>query len=81
MCRTCYLTGASDEIHEFYKAGEEIDTYGSHAELVDKVDFYLRSPSKAERLRENGYRRALRDHTWVSRFTELFGKTGLRHGA
>lgn len=77
MCRTCYLTGESGEIHEFYEVGREIDTYSSNDELTDKTQFYLRSPQAAEQLREAGYRRALRDHTWVSRFQELFKKIGL----
>ena len=31
----------------------------------------------AERLREAGYRRALRDHTWERRFEELFRRIGV----
>jgi len=77
MCRTCYLTGATDEIKEFYEIGEEIDTYADAEELVDKAKFYLTHPQKAEALREAGYRRALRDHTWERRFEELFRKIGL----
>lgn len=78
MCRTCYLTGYTDEIGEFYEPGKEVDTYSSEAEVVDKVRYYLRNPGAAERLREAGYRRALRDHTWRNRFEELFAKVGLK---
>jgi spore maturation protein CgeB len=77
MSRTCYLTGHSDEITEFYDVGREIDTYSLPDELVDKTRFYLRHQTAAERLREAGYRRALRDHTWRSRFEKLFRKIGL----
>jgi spore maturation protein CgeB len=77
MSRTCYLTGYSDEITELYDVGREIDTYHSPEELVDKARFYLRHHEAAERLREAGYRRALRDHTWRSRFEDLFRKIGL----
>ncbi len=77
MCRTCYLTGHTDEITAFYEIGREIDTYQTPEELVDKTRFYLAHPDAAERLREAGYRRALASHTWVHRFTELFSKTGL----
>ena len=77
MCRTCYLTGHTVEITEFYDAGSEIDTYRSPEELVDKVRFYLQHSEAAEKLREAGYRRALRDHTWRRRFEELFQKIGL----
>ncbi len=77
MCRTCYLTGHSDEVTEFYKVGVEIDTYRNAEELVDKTRFYLENPNCAEKLREAGYRRALRDHTWQRRFDELFRKLQL----
>jgi spore maturation protein CgeB len=77
MCRTCYLTSHSDEITEFYDVGCEVDTYCSPDELVDKTRFYLCHHEAAERLRAAGYRRALRDHTWRSRFEVLFRKIGL----
>lgn len=72
MCRTCYLTGYTDEITEFYEIGKEIDTYSSPEELVDKTRFYINHPDEAEKLREAGYQRALRDHTWECRFEQLF---------
>jgi spore maturation protein CgeB len=77
MCRSCYLTGHSEEIEGFYKVGHEIDTYGSERELVEKLRFYLGHSSAAEKLREAGYQRAKRDHTWVQRFQQLFRLTGL----
>ena len=78
MCRTCYLTGHTDEIEDFYEIGREIDTYRSVVELIDKTRFYLSNRDAAERIRSAGYARARRDHTWVRRFEELFGKIGLR---
>ena len=77
MSRTCYLTGHSEEITDFYDVGREIDTYRSPDELVDKTRFYLAHSEAAERLREAGYRRAIRDHTWGRRFEVLFRKIGL----
>jgi spore maturation protein CgeB len=77
MCRTCYLTGHTDEIEEFYKVGTEIDIYRTPEELVEKVRYYLAHPDAADRLREAGYQRARRDHTWERRFRELFAKTRL----
>jgi spore maturation protein CgeB len=76
MSRTCYLTGHTDEIADFYDVGREIDTYHTTEELVDKTRYYLAHPAAAERVREAGYQRALRDHTWRRRFEELFAKIG-----
>ena len=77
MSRTCYLTGHTEEIAECYDLGREIDTYRSPDELVEKTKYYLSHGDAAEKLREAGYRRALRDHTWRRRFEELFQKIGL----
>jgi spore maturation protein CgeB len=74
MCRSCYLTGHTEEIKEFYIVGKEIDTYNSCVELIDKSRFYLAHPEAAEKLRSAGHERALRDHTWKRRFEELFRK-------
>lgn len=78
MCRTCYLTGYTEEITEFYDVGREIDTYRTPEELIDKTMFYLSHPSDAERLRDAGYQCALRDHTWERRFEKLFCEIGLK---
>lgn len=79
MCRTCYLTGHSEEIPEFYKLGQEIDTYSCPEELVDKTRFYLTHGTEAETLRAAGYQRALNNHTWKHRFHELLSKLELKH--
>jgi spore maturation protein CgeB len=77
MSRACYITGHSDEIAEFYDVGHELDTYRSSKELGEKTKFYLSHPAAAESLREGGYQRAIRHHTWRCRFEELFRKIGL----
>ena len=73
MCRTCFLSGYTDELADFYDIGTEIDAYRTEEELIDKVRFYLKHPEAAERLRQAGYERARRDHTWVRRFEQLLG--------
>jgi hypothetical protein len=76
MCRTCYLTGYTDELSEFYEIGKEVDAYRSPEELIDKCRFYLGHPEAAERLREAGFQRARRDHTWIRRFEQLIREMG-----
>jgi len=79
MCKTCYLTGHTDEIGDFYNLGEEIETYRTEEELIDQSRFYLTHPDAAEKLREAGYQRAIHDHTWKRRFAELFSKLELNN--
>jgi len=78
MCGACYLTGDTEEIREFYEVGREIETYQSPEEFVAKARFYLAHPDAAERMRQAGYCRARRDHTWQRRFEQLFRETGIR---
>jgi spore maturation protein CgeB len=78
MSRTCYLTGFTQELAEFYELGKEVETYQTPEELVDKARYLLAHPAQAERIREAGYLRATHDHTWVRRFEQLFGKIGLK---
>jgi spore maturation protein CgeB len=80
MCRTCYVTGYSDEILEFYEPGTEIDLYRNTEELLEKTRFHLAHPAQAEKLRAAGYARARRDHTWQRRFEQLFRETGITKG-
>jgi spore maturation protein CgeB len=77
MTGACYITAHSEEIGEFYDLGREIETYREEAELIDKIRFYLTTPTAAEKLRSAGHERALRDHTWVRRFEKLFAALGL----
>jgi hypothetical protein len=77
MCRTCYLTGFSDEIAEFYEQGKEIDTYRTPEELVDKIRFYLGHAAAAEKMRSAAYERAVHHHTWTKRFEQLFREAEL----
>lgn len=77
MSRSCYITGYSDELAEFYELGKEIETYQTAEELIDKTRHLLAHPADAERMREAGYRRARQDHTWVRRFEQLFQEIGV----
>jgi spore maturation protein CgeB len=80
MSRTCYLTGHTDEIAEFYQLGKEVDTYKTEEELIDKTRFYLSHEEGADQLRAAGFARARRDHTWRRRFEELFSKLTMGFG-
>ena len=77
MCAGFYLAGASPELAELYELEREVVTFASPAELVDKARFYLAHPAERERIRQAGFRRARRDHTWTRRFEQLFAEIGL----
>ncbi len=81
MSGACYLAQHFDELAEYYRIGEEIDTFRDRDELLEKARFYLGHPERAEAVRRAGRERALRDHTWTARFGMLFREMGLAAGA
>ena len=67
-----YLVQEAPDHHNYYKIGEEIETWSEPGELIEKVMFYSRNEQAAERIRQAGQRRALEQHTWKHRFDRLF---------
>jgi len=47
-------------------------TYRDNYELLEKVRYYLKNQNQQEIIREAGYQRALREHTYQKRFQDLF---------
>ena len=77
MSGAFYLTEYQEELEDYFVVGEEIDCYRDADELRDKIKFYLRHPTDRERIRVNGRRRCLNEHTWEKRFEQVFRSTGL----
>jgi spore maturation protein CgeB len=78
MSRGLLMTGYQDELTEYFEIGREILCYDSKEELLEKCRYYLSHPEQARVIREAGYLRAQRDHTWANRFQQLFRHMGFR---
>ena len=72
-----YLVQEAPGHRDFYKIGEEIDTWKDVDELVDKLSFYAKNTAATLRIREAGRNRALESHTWQHRFDRLFETLGM----
>jgi spore maturation protein CgeB len=77
MSGALYCTGYMDELAEHFEPDKEVLIYRNQDELLDKVRHYLAHPEEAERIRQAGHARALRDHTYQHRFQSLFRTIGL----
>jgi spore maturation protein CgeB len=77
MSGAFYLTEHCDEITQMYKIGEEIETYRSAPELMNKIKYYLENPAEAESIRKAGRQRALKDYTWKKCFEKVFNEIGI----
>jgi len=67
-----YLVQEAPDHAEYFKRGEEIETWAEPEELIDKLAYYSNNLAAAERIREAGQRRATSSHTWRHRFDVLF---------
>ena len=73
-CATLQLVDTREDLASFYIPGQEIETFNSQEELLEKVDFYLTHEKERRDIALRGLERTFRDHTYENRIDEL-----LRH--
>jgi hypothetical protein len=66
-CGALLLTEDAPNLPELFKPGEEVVAYRSRADLVAKIDYYLRNDSEREGVAEAGRRATLARHTFAER--------------
>jgi spore maturation protein CgeB len=67
-----YMVEYMEELEEFFEIGDEIVCYTDKEDLVAKIKYYLEHDEEREKIRQAGYKRCLRDHTWHKRFEMAF---------
>jgi len=67
-----YLTSYNPELESCYKIGKEIVCYKNEQDCIDKIRYLLNNPKEAENIRQAGRQRAVREHSWKSRFQQIF---------
>jgi spore maturation protein CgeB len=72
-----YLTEYHPELERVYKIGEEIVAYTGFDDLLEKIRSLLSHPDRAAKIRQKGFERACREHTWEMRFEKIFSLIGL----
>jgi len=66
-----YLTERHPELETVYDLGREIVVYQDFDDLVGKIRHLLDHTEEAESIRQAGFSRARRDHTWEMRFDKI----------
>jgi spore maturation protein CgeB len=72
-----YLTEHHPELERVYDLGKEIVTYRGFDDLLANIRHLLADPQRAEAIRQAGFRRALKEHTWEMRFERVFSLMNL----
>ena len=79
MSGACYIMYRMPNMQACFEEDREILFYSSMEELGDKIRFYLdprRDSARAE-IKRRARERAVRDHTWMHRFSSLFRELDL----
>jgi spore maturation protein CgeB len=74
MSGSCYVTHDNPDLHDLYEMGSEIVGYKSVNDCVVKVRNLLVDDMRRETIGAAGRARALKQHTWDHRFSELFSR-------
>ncbi len=65
------LTDKKDNLKSLFEIDEEIVTYSSKEEALEKVQYLIKNPKKASQIAIAGQARTLKDHTYEIRMKEL----------
>jgi spore maturation protein CgeB len=75
-CGGFTLTGLAENLSDYYTPGRDVASFATPDQLVQQLRHYLAHPDERRAIAESGYRRTLRAHTYVHRFTEIFQTMG-----
>jgi len=73
---SCYLTSFNFELCNHWDIGQEILCYRSFEELVEMLSFYLKKPEICLKIAQAAFARAIKEHTWETRFKKVFRELG-----
>lgn len=70
-CGRAPISEPQPDLARFFDVGDEAVTFASAEDLRRKIDYYLRHPGELERIGERARQRALAEHTYRHRISEL----------
>ncbi|MEI8202586.1 MAG: glycosyltransferase, partial [Bacteroidota bacterium] len=68
---SCLITDWKPNLHEMFEDGEEVVSYKTAEECVEKVKYLLDHPEERKRIAQNGQQRVFRQHTYTNRIAKL----------
>jgi len=70
-CGAFQLVDKRSLLSEVFTPGEEVETFESRKELIEKIEYYLAHPEARQPFIEKARARVLREHTYQHRITEM----------
>lgn len=68
---TCLITDWKENLHEFFKLEEEVITYKTPAECVDKVKYLLKNENERKKVAQAGQKRVLKEYSFERRIKDF----------
>ena len=70
-CNQVVITSYMEELQDYFDIGTEILCYKTEDELYDLISYYQKNEKEREKIRERGYARFLKNHTYIMRWNEV----------
>jgi hypothetical protein len=77
MAGGLYLTQHNPELELVYDVGREILTYRNAEDCARQIKYYMNHPEAAEEIRIKARQRCLNEHTYLSRWSQVFRIAGI----
>ncbi|MFD3261321.1 glycosyltransferase [Paenibacillus lentus] len=73
-CATLQIADVRDDLSNFYTPGQEIVTFSSPNELLEKVNYYLTHETERREIALRALERTYREHTYSHRLHEMLSR-------
>lgn len=70
-CGGFVMSNYQSEIPEYFEIGQEIETFSSTEELIDKCEYYLTHEEERKRIAQRGFEKVCKEHTVEQRLREI----------
>jgi spore maturation protein CgeB len=70
-CGTLQITDYRHDLDQYFTPGQDIETYNSAEELIQKMQHYLAHEEDRIRIAMRGLRRSISEHTFANRLSKL----------
>lgn len=66
------LTNYAISLEDYLKIGNDVSIYTSFEDLLSQIEYYLENESERKEIMINGYERAIKEHAYIQRLTNIF---------
>ena len=73
-CKSFSLTEYFERCLKFFKNNKDIIMFKNNQDLLQKINYYLKHKKEREKIAENAYKMAIKDHNVLNDFKSLFKK-------